>query len=145
MCNPYCPARSSAVEVLHCKPEGRGFDSRWCLWNLSLTILPAAPGPGVDSDSNRNEYHVYFLWDKSGWCVRLTTLPPSCSDFLEIWEPQPPGTLRSCPGLYRDCFTFTFYPYCSLYRVGQKWFDVAFMLNTLATTMYTGGLTPNKS
>jgi hypothetical protein len=25
---------------------------------------------------------------------------------LEICEPQPPGTLRACPGLYRDCFTF---------------------------------------
>jgi hypothetical protein len=35
----------------------------------------------------------------------LTTLPPSCADYLEIWEPQPPGTFRACPGLYRDCFT----------------------------------------
>jgi hypothetical protein len=24
--------------------------------------------------------------------VGLTTLPPSCADCLEIWEPQPPGT-----------------------------------------------------
>jgi len=24
-------------------------------------------------------------------------LPPSCADCLEIWEPQPPGTLRACP------------------------------------------------
>jgi hypothetical protein len=32
-------------------------------------------------------------------CVRLTTLPPSCTDCLEIWEPQHPGTLRECPGL----------------------------------------------
>jgi hypothetical protein len=23
------------------------------------------------------------------------TLPPLCSDCLEIWEPQPPGTLRA--------------------------------------------------
>jgi len=29
----------------------------------------------------------------------LTTLPPSCADCLEIWEPQPPGTLRACPDL----------------------------------------------
>jgi len=35
---------------------------------------------------------------KSGRCVKLTTLPPSCADCLEIWEPQPPGTLRACPG-----------------------------------------------
>jgi hypothetical protein len=26
-------------------------------------------------------------------------LPPSCADCLEIWEPQPPGTLRGCSGL----------------------------------------------
>ena len=25
------------VEALHYKPEGRGFDSRWCHWNFSLT------------------------------------------------------------------------------------------------------------
>ena len=31
--------------------------------------------------------------------VGLTSLPPSCADCLEIWEPQPPGTLRACPGL----------------------------------------------
>ena len=36
---------------------------------------------------------------KSGRSLGLTTLPPSCADCLEIWEPQPPGTLRACPGL----------------------------------------------
>ena len=36
---------------------------------------------------------------KGGRCVGLTTLKPSCADCLEIWEPQPPGTLRTCPGL----------------------------------------------
>ena len=36
---------------------------------------------------------------KGGRCVGLKTLPPSCADCLEIWEPQPPGTLRTCPGL----------------------------------------------
>ena len=25
------------VEALRYKPEGRGFDSRWCNWNFSLT------------------------------------------------------------------------------------------------------------
>jgi hypothetical protein len=61
------------------------------------TILPA---------SKKNEYQGYFLGHKDDWCVGLT-LPPSCADCLEIWKPQPPGTLRTCPGLYRDCFTFT--------------------------------------
>jgi hypothetical protein len=45
-------------------------------------------------------------WVGTGsWCKRLTILPPSCADCLEIWEP--PGTIRACPGLYRGCFTFT--------------------------------------
>jgi hypothetical protein len=26
---------------------------------------------------------------------RKKTLPPSCADCLEIWEPQPPGTLKA--------------------------------------------------
>jgi hypothetical protein len=39
-----------------------------------------------------------FLGGKGGRCVRLTNLPPS-ADCLEIWEQQPPGTLRACPGL----------------------------------------------
>jgi hypothetical protein len=56
-------------------------------------------GPGVDSAYNRNEYQEYFLGGKGGRCVRLTTLPPSCADCLEVWEPQPPGTLRACNGI----------------------------------------------
>jgi hypothetical protein len=64
-------------------------------------------GPGVDLDSNSNEYHGYILRDKGGRCVGLTTLPPSCADCLEFWETQPPGSLRVCH-VYTDCFTFTF-------------------------------------
>jgi hypothetical protein len=49
---------------------------------------------------SRNEYQEYFLQrGKGGRCVGLTTLPPSCADCLEIWEPQRPGTLRACPGI----------------------------------------------
>ena len=33
------------VEALRYKPEGCWFDSRWCQWNFSLTILPAALWP----------------------------------------------------------------------------------------------------
>jgi hypothetical protein len=54
---------------------------------------------GVDPASNRNEYQEYFLEDKGGRCLRLTTLPPSCADCLEIWEPQNPGKLRAYPDL----------------------------------------------
>jgi len=54
---------------------------------------------GFVSASRRKEYQEYFLGGKGGRCVGLTNLPLSCADFLEVWEPQPPGTLRPCPGL----------------------------------------------
>ena len=48
-----------------------------------------------------------FHGSKGGRCVGLTTLLLSCADCHEICGPQPPGNLRACPGLYRDCFVFT--------------------------------------
>ena len=38
------------------------------------------------------------LRGKGGWGVGLTILPPSYADCLEIWKPQPSGTLRDRPG-----------------------------------------------
>jgi hypothetical protein len=46
-----------------------------------------------------------FPVGKGSRFVGVTTLPPSCADCHEIWEPQPPGTLRACAGLYRDFIT----------------------------------------
>jgi hypothetical protein len=54
-----------------------------------------------------------FPGGKGGRCVGLITLPHSCTDCLEIWKPQPPGTLRACPGLHRDWFTFPVFSYIS--------------------------------
>ena len=52
----------AVVMALHYKLVGRGFDSRWCHWNFSVTqSFRSHYGPGVDSASNRNEYQVYFL------------------------------------------------------------------------------------
>ena len=81
------------VEALHYHPYVRGFDSCWYLKCFIDTILPVTHCCGVDSASNRNEYQEYFLGSKCGRCVRLTTVPQSCADCLEIWEPQPPDTL----------------------------------------------------
>ena len=93
-------AVAQLVEALRYKPEVRGFDSWCCHWNFSLTwSFWLHYGPGVDSASNRNEYQECFLSGKGGRCVGLTTLPPLCANCLEIREPQPPGTLRACPGL----------------------------------------------
>jgi len=41
--------------------------------------------PGVDSAS-KNEYQD-IPGGKDGRCVRVTTLPPSCAECLEILEP----------------------------------------------------------
>jgi hypothetical protein len=58
-------------------------------------------GSGVESTRNSNEYQEYFLGEKDGRCVGLTTtdLLPSFFECLEILEPQPPGALRACPDL----------------------------------------------
>ena len=71
-------------------------------------ILPAALWPWLYAAANRNEYQEYLLGGKGGRCVRLTTLPTLQVDCLEIWEPKPPGTLRSCPGRYRVVLPLTF-------------------------------------
>ena len=60
-------AVAQLFEALRYKPEGRGFHSRWCHWNFSLTwSFRQHYGPGVHSASNRNEYQKYFLAVKAG-------------------------------------------------------------------------------
>jgi len=49
------------VKALSYKPAGRGYVSRWCHWNFSVTSFRSHYGPGVNSASKRNEYQVYFL------------------------------------------------------------------------------------
>jgi hypothetical protein len=68
-----------------------------------IVAMALGPTQPLTEMSTRN-----ISWGgKRGWCVRLTTLRPSCANCLEMWEPQPPGTLRACPGLQWDSFTFT--------------------------------------
>ena len=60
----------------------------------SLTVALGSTQPLTEM-STRNIY-----WGVKGVrCVGLTTLPPSCADCLEIWEPQPPENLTACLGL----------------------------------------------
>ena len=63
MGNKEIGARGGVVFKAVCyKPAGRGFDSRWCHWNFSLTLsFQPHYGTGVDSASNRNDNQVYFL------------------------------------------------------------------------------------
>ena len=39
-----------------------------------------------------------FPRGKGSRCVWLSILLHLCANCLEIWKPQPPGTLRACPG-----------------------------------------------
>jgi hypothetical protein len=48
---------SVVVKILCYKPEGRGYEIRWGEWMFSTyLILLVELGPGVYSESNRNEY-----------------------------------------------------------------------------------------
>ena len=54
------------VEALRYNPECRGFDSRWCQWNFSLTqSFRTQYGPGLELACNRYEYQEYFLGVKA--------------------------------------------------------------------------------
>jgi len=64
-------------------------------------ILPAALWPW----DRQKRVPGIFPGGKGSQCIELTTLPPSCADCFEIWEPQPPGTLRASPDLWWNCFT----------------------------------------
>jgi len=55
------------------------------IWNRTsdLPICITAPYHGVTAVSNRKEYQEYFLGGEGGRCLGLTTLPPSCTDFMQ--------------------------------------------------------------
>jgi len=56
----------AVAQWLRCyKLEDRGFDSRQCHRNFSLTQSRSHYGPEVGSASNRNEYQEYFLGVKA--------------------------------------------------------------------------------
>ena len=73
------------VEVLPYKPEGRGFDCRWCHWNFSLTWHC---GLLVDPACNKIEYQEYFLESKKrvGLTVLETSTPWSTKGLFRTVE-----------------------------------------------------------
>jgi len=83
---------TTTQKVVGLTPDG-------ALW---VFLLPAILWPwGSSQPLNRNEYQGF----KGGWCIGLTTLPPSFADCLEIlrsstpWKPKGPSrpvnTLRT--------------------------------------------------
>jgi hypothetical protein len=71
------------VKALHYLSEGPRIDHR------SLGIFSVASDssrcPGADSASKIEYQNI--PGGKDGWCVRVTTLPPSSAECLEILEP----------------------------------------------------------
>jgi hypothetical protein len=106
-------AMAQLVEELRYKLKGRGFDSRWDHWHVSLTLsFRPHYGPEVDSASNRNDFQGSLLGGAGGRCVGLTTLPPSCADFLKILEASnscsPKGLSRPLNGVLLPLQTRTY-------------------------------------
>jgi hypothetical protein len=56
-------------------------------------------------------YYRLSVGGKGGRCVRPTTMPPSCADFMKLWDIQPPGALGAYHYLYRESFTFTWHDF----------------------------------
>jgi hypothetical protein len=74
-------------------------------WHIpSIRIMALGLTQPLTEMSTRN-----ISWGKGGRCVGLTTLPPSCADCLDIWEPQPPG-IQSCNGIALSFYMIKFLP-----------------------------------
>jgi hypothetical protein len=87
--------RAKSRKVMGSIPDGVTGIFHW--HNPSSRIMALGLTQPLTDMSTRN-----ISWGKGGRCVELTTLPPSCADCLEIWEPLPLGTLR----VVMVCFTF---------------------------------------
>ena len=89
-----------SVEAPRYKPQSRGFHSRWWHWNF-WRHNPSGRTMALRSTQPLRAMSISNIsWGgKGGPFLGLATLPHSCADCLEIWEPQLPGTLRACPGL----------------------------------------------
>ena len=93
---------STVVKVLCYKSEDHWYDPRWCHWNFSLTYNPSDRTMALSSIQPLTEMSTRSIsWGKSGRCVRLTTLPPTCavvtkSGNLNFLEHS--GQLQACNG-----------------------------------------------
>jgi hypothetical protein len=86
------------VEALSYKLVGHGYNSYQGCWYFSLAYSSwLFCDSGMNLASNRVSSSG-ISWGKGIRSVGLATLS-SFADCLELWEPQPPGALRTCQGL----------------------------------------------
>jgi len=103
-------AVAQLVEALRYKPEGCGFDSRWCHWNFSLTLsFRPHYGPKIDSASNRNISRNIPCGVKKadvyGWQPYHLHVPTVLkSGSLNL--PEPSGPVQTCNGIALPFYTF---------------------------------------
>ena len=106
-------AVAQLVEALPNDPEGRGFLFGCCHWNFSF-FIPSSRTMALRSTQSIIKMSTRNIswWGQGigGRCLWLTTITHSCDDSLEIWEPQPSGTIRVYPDLSRNCFSFALLP-----------------------------------
>jgi hypothetical protein len=90
------------AETLRYKLEGRGCYSRLCPWNFHWHN-PSGRTVALGSTQPLTEMGIRNIPRvKGGRWAGLTTLPHSCTDFLETWEPQLPGNskpVQACRGI----------------------------------------------
>jgi len=83
--------------LTHCATSG--FDSRWGI-RIFDWLNPS--GHTMALGSSQEWVPATFRGKGDRW-VGQRTFVPSCADCIEILGTQPPGALRACPSLYRDC------------------------------------------
>ena len=95
-CATYSINCATSRKVAGSIPDGVTGISHW--YNPSGRTMALGLTQPLTEMSTRN-----ISWGpKDGRCVVLTTLPPSCADCLEIWEPlnllEPSGPVQGCTG-----------------------------------------------
>jgi hypothetical protein len=112
------------TEALCYKPEDRGFDSLWCLWDFLLTYFQSQYGPRVYLASNSKEY----LGPSMGVKVAGTCSWGLCHGFEPIvWKSAPvlkiipDFSLILCEWCYYSCLITRWQPYAYMKKVHEIW------------------------